>query len=62
MNRRFADTFFFIALLSERDEAHNRALTYAHDSSAKLVTTRWVLAEFADHHFEQAGFTALLKE
>jgi uncharacterized protein len=48
MNRRFADTFFLIALLSERDEAHERALTYARDSSSKLVTTRWVLAEFAD--------------
>jgi uncharacterized protein len=48
MIRRFADTFFFIALLSERDEAHQRALAFAGESSVALVTTQWVLMEFAD--------------
>jgi hypothetical protein len=41
MTTLFADTFYFIALLSPTDAAHSKAI--------------------ADHHFEQAGYTALLK-
>ena len=48
MKRRFADSFFFIALLSERDACHHRAPEVSRESGVVIVTTRWVLAEVAD--------------
>ena len=47
MNAVFADTFFFLALLNDRDEAHAKALQF--DATARpLVTTAWVLTEVGD--------------
>ena len=48
MNLCFADTFFSLALLSEGDEAHERALTLNRSRSASLITTAWVLTEVGD--------------
>jgi hypothetical protein len=47
MNVVFADTFFFLALLNERDEAHARALQFE-AIAAPLVTTAWILTEVGD--------------
>lgn len=47
MSAVFADTFFFLALLSERDQAEARALQYD-ANAATLVTTAWILTEVAD--------------
>ncbi len=44
----FADTSFYIALLNRGDEWHTKALALASGSSARFVTTEWVLAELAD--------------
>lgn len=46
--RLFADSFYFIALLNERDAAHERAAHVSREHRAAIVTTRWVLAEVAD--------------
>ncbi len=46
--RLFADSFYFIALLNERDAAHKRVVQFSRDHGAVVVTTRWVLAEVAD--------------
>ena len=48
MKRLFADSFYFIALLNERDACHRRAAELSRESGAVIVTTRWVLAEVAD--------------
>lgn len=48
MNRRFADTFFFLALLDDADQHHARVVRYAGMQSDLIVTTRWVLAETAN--------------
>jgi predicted nucleic acid-binding protein len=48
VNRLFADSFFFIALLNERDASHRRAADVSRERKAIIVTTRWVLAEVAD--------------
>jgi predicted nucleic acid-binding protein len=49
MSRVFADTHFFVALLSRRDARHERAVeTYRSGDFAEFVTTVWVLAELAD--------------
>ena len=44
----FADTFYFLALLDQRDEHHKRVLGFAASYRDELVTTRWVLAEVAN--------------
>ena len=47
--RVFADTHYFIALLSTRDAAHARAARWQLDENIReLVTTSWVLIELAD--------------
>jgi predicted nucleic acid-binding protein len=47
MIAHFADTSYFIALLSKDDEAHDRALKFGL-TSHRLVTTTWILVELAD--------------
>jgi len=48
VKRLFADSFFFIASLNERDACHRRAVEVSRESGVVIVTTRWVLAEVAD--------------
>ena len=44
----FADTFYFLALVNPKDEAHKLATAEAYTSRRPLVTTIWVLTEVAD--------------
>lgn len=47
MERVFADTSYWIALLNPRDELHQRASTASRDfSSQQIVTSEMVLTEF----------------
>jgi predicted nucleic acid-binding protein len=48
MSACFADTYFFIALLFENDEAHAHAQARVADLSGRLYTSVWVLTEVAD--------------
>ena len=48
MRPYFGDTFFFLALLNESDEAHDRAASLMKHFDGQIVTTRWVLMELAD--------------
>jgi uncharacterized protein len=48
MTTCFADTYFFIALLFEHDDAHAEAQTRATTLSGQLYTSVWVLTEVAD--------------
>ena len=48
MKRVFADSFYFIALLNERDARHREIRQFAAEHQMQVVTTRWVLAEVAD--------------
>ena len=43
----FADTFYFIALLSSDEQAHARAVEYS-GLVDRIVTTEWILLELAD--------------
>ena len=47
MTTRFADAFYFLALLNEGDAAHTAALRWATAGRGSLVTTAWVLTEVA---------------
>jgi hypothetical protein len=45
--KRFADTFYFLALLNPHDSAHSSALAHSVGPGG-IVTTEWVLTELAD--------------
>jgi predicted nucleic acid-binding protein len=44
----FADTFYFIALLSPNDLCHARAERLARELKARYLTTDWIMTEVAD--------------
>ena len=44
----FADTAFFLALINPRDQYHRLAAELNSQLNAPLVTTAWVLVEFAN--------------
>lgn len=46
--RCFADTFYFLALLSPEDDAHEEALRLTAELSPRIVTTDAVLLEVLD--------------
>ena len=48
MNARFADSFYYIALLNRRDGAHRAARSLSESATGPTVTTLWILAEVAD--------------
>jgi uncharacterized protein len=48
MNRVFADSFYFFAVLNPRDRAHQKAREFATHHEGAIVTTAWVLTELAD--------------
>lgn len=48
MKALFADTFYFIALLSQRDAGHQAARRFAADNRLRIVTSEFVLVEVAD--------------
>jgi predicted nucleic acid-binding protein len=44
----FADTFYFIALLSPSDQRHASAQRVARELKARYLTTDWIMTEVAD--------------
>ncbi len=48
MKAVFADTAFFLALINARDQSHAQAVRLNTTLSAPLITTVWVLVEFAN--------------
>jgi len=45
---RFADTYFYLAVLNARDPAHKRAVDVSRAFRGRVVTTEFVLLELAD--------------
>ncbi len=48
MKMVFADTFYYLAFLGEKDAAHERAIELSEKYQGGHVTTAWVLTELAD--------------
>ena len=48
MNAVFADTYYYLALVSRRDAGHQRAAAFSRTYSGSVLTTAWVLTEVAD--------------
>lgn len=47
MSELFADAFYFVALLSPKDVAHEKATRVVEHRDTQLTTTTWVIAEVA---------------
>ena len=48
MKPRFADAYYYLALLNRDDDGHDRAVSLSHQLRGPTVTTTWVLTEVAD--------------
>jgi uncharacterized protein len=48
MKAVFADAFYFVGLLNRADEHHGKVVAAAHQLHDDIITTEWILAEFAD--------------
>jgi hypothetical protein len=48
MKTIIADTYYFLAVGSELDQGHQRAVQYAASYTGRLVTSEWVLTEVGD--------------
>lgn len=48
MRTVFADSYYYLALLSRRDAGHRKAVQFSDRYRGQIVTTEWVLAEIAD--------------
>ena len=48
MTPRFADAFYYLAMVNPRDQAHQRVMDQAGQLLGPVVTTAWVLTEVGD--------------
>ena len=48
MRTVFADTFFFLAQLNPKDEAHLRSVNFTSSYHDRMLTTDWVIVELGD--------------
>lgn len=48
MNIAFADTFYYLALLSKSDAAHHRAIEFAKERHLRTITSDWIITEVGD--------------
>jgi len=48
MTVQFVDTYYLLALVNTRDQGHDTAVRHSQGRASGLITTTWVLVEFAD--------------
>jgi predicted nucleic acid-binding protein len=48
VTKTFADSFYYFAIVSADDAAHERALEFVQTYTGRIVTTAWVVTELAD--------------
>jgi predicted nucleic acid-binding protein len=48
MTLQFVDTYYLLALVNLKDKGHDAAVRYSQGTAGGLITTTWVLVEFAD--------------
>jgi uncharacterized protein len=48
MNAALADTFYFLALVNPKDQAHQKALDFSAAYDGSIVTSTWILMEVGD--------------
>ena len=60
MRTVFADSFYFFALLNDRDPAHEKAVAFLQSYRGRMVTTGWILTESGDGLANPANRPAFL--
>ena len=60
MRTIFADSFYFFALLNDRDPAHEKAVAFLQSYRGRMVTTGWILTELGDGLADPANRPAFL--
>jgi predicted nucleic acid-binding protein len=48
MSTVFADSYYYLAIVNDRDTGHARAVEYSRSFRGRTITTEWVLTEVAD--------------
>ena len=48
MKTVFADAFYFVGLINRTDQHHRKVVAAARQLRDAILTTEWILAEFAD--------------
>jgi predicted nucleic acid-binding protein len=48
MTPQFVDTYYLLALVNTKDKGHEAAVRQSQGTAGGLITTTWVLVEFAD--------------
>jgi uncharacterized protein len=65
MTAVFADTFYFLALINRKDNAHERCVAFSQASDRPVITTAWILLEVGDalrRGRDREVFSALLTD
>ncbi len=55
MKTVFADAFYFVGLINRADQHHAKVVAAARQLRGSILTTEWILAEFADALAESAS-------
>ena len=61
MTRFFADTFYWIVLINNKDSFHDAVLAYSGTMSVAMRRAGLTDVLTGDRHFEQEGFRALVR-
>ncbi len=48
MSLIFADTYFFVGFTNQQDAGHSDCVTFASSYRGKILTTEWILVEYAN--------------
>ena len=65
MTTVFADSYYYLAQVNERDEGHANAVDFAKTFRGHTVTTEWILTEVADalaQSQKRGAFLQILEE
>ncbi len=60
MRTVFADSFYFFALLNNRDPAHEKAVAFVQSYRGRMLTTGWIVTELGDGLANPANRPAFL--
>lgn len=61
MKSTFADSFYFMAVLSRNDQAHERAMATLDRLTGRLITTEFVLLEVGDAYSDPRDRSSFLE-
>ncbi len=65
MKALFADTYYYLALVNDREKGHDRAVELARTRRSRTLTTAWILTEvgnFLSKGYERRVFLDLVSE